>query len=187
VVTEEDSGTDVPRLVGETRHDGADSGVVGEKKQKKSQRFEPQTLCETADRLRILTTGGIRICSLLENFSNTPPVKFLGLLALGTLSSFKIWPGHILAVLAPGSLSPRVLDLGILYPTLSSWRRTDGGLATAPPVTSDKVTTRRLKARAPHAGSGLFHIEILCWLHPVLLGFTRFKEIGPERAIYCLV
>ena len=55
MVTEEDSGTDVPRLVGETRHDGADSGV--EKKQKKSQRFEPQTLCETADRLRILTTA----------------------------------------------------------------------------------------------------------------------------------
>ena len=38
------------------------------KEKKKSQRFEPQTLCETAGRLRILTTGGMRTCSLLENF-----------------------------------------------------------------------------------------------------------------------
>jgi hypothetical protein len=65
---------------------------------------------------------------------------------------------------------------------LMGWRTGD-----RPPVTSDKVTTRRLKARAPHAGSGLFHIEISCVFHQVLRGFTRFKEIGPERAIYCLV
>ena len=35
----------------------------------------------------------------------------------------------------------------------------------------------------PRAGSGLGDIVF----RPVLLGFTRFKEIGPERAIYCLV
>ena len=115
MVTEEDSGTDVPRLVGETRHDGAESTVVDEKKQKKRQRFEPQTLCEPVDRLRLLATGGTSDTSFWRNFETPPPVKFLGLLALGTLSSFKIWPGHILAVLAPGALSPRVLDLGIPY------------------------------------------------------------------------
>ena len=38
------------------------------RKTEKSQRFEPQTLCETADRLRILTTGGMRFSSLLEKF-----------------------------------------------------------------------------------------------------------------------
>ena len=88
-----------------------------------------------------------------------------------SLSAYEVCDNCVYDLMRPPDEPPK--DLG--------FKSTGEGFEAVGAISRD-----RLKARAPHAGSGLFHIEISC-LHPVLLGFTRFKEIGPERAIYCLV
>ena len=85
----------------------------------------------------------------------------------------------------PTSFGPRdTRGLGPPAPSLPRWATCT---SSRTPLQERRLLPSRLllptRDAVVSARSGLGDIVFT----PVLLGFTRFKEIGPKRAIYCLV